>query len=402
MMAGRSNGPRRSEQLAIIIALGSFGTLGFALTSPILPELATALQVPESAIGLVQGSVALPGIVFSLVVGYLADRLGRKSVVVTSTVIFSTFGLAGFWASSFWMLVGLRFLQGLGISGMLGLGIALIGDLFDGAERTRAVGYNLAGITFMSMCGPIISGFIATGGVFRPFLVFGLGFPLAIWATRLTIPRHPVEAKAPLRHVRGMLADMRARKTVTDYAGVLTATLLAVAVFHGVVLTATPLFLRSEFSVSVEGRGPVTAFFQGGVVIAALAFTRLGSRLGSRAVTLGFSLMTAGLFLISTTQSIVQIALGLTLTGIGFGTFTSLGQEFAAGAASAAFRGLAVSMMVATIRVAQTLSPPAASLVTDRISARATFIGAAGLVALLTLTWRPLRSVAGGDRVSRH
>ena len=168
------------------------------------------------------------------------------------------------------------------------------------------------------------------------------------------------------------------------------------------VLTATPLFFQSEFSVAVEGRGPVTAFFQGGVVIAVLAFTRLGSRLGSRAVTLGFSLMTAGLFLISTTQSIVQIVLGSTLTGIGFGTFTSLGQEFAAGAASAAFRGLAVSMMVATIRVAQTLSPPAASLVTDRISARATFIGAAGLVALLTLTWRPLRSVAAGDRVSRH
>lgn len=116
---------------------------------------------------------------------------------------------------------------------MIGLGVALIGDLFEGPARTRAVGYNLAGITFMSMCGPIISGFIATGGVFQPFLVFGLGFPLTIWATRLTIPRHPVEAKAPLRHVRGMLADMRARKTVTDYAGVLTATLLAVAVSHG-------------------------------------------------------------------------------------------------------------------------------------------------------------------------
>jgi MFS family permease len=280
---------------------------------------------------------------------------------------------------------------------MLGLGIALIGDLFDGAERTRAVAYNLAGITFTSMCGPIISGFIATGGVFQPFLVFGLGFPLALWATRLAIPRHPVDTESPLRHVRGMLADMRSRKTVTDYAGVLVATLLSVAVFHGVVLTATPLFLRSEFSVAVEGRGPVTAFFQGGVVIAALVFTRLGSRLGSRAVTLGFSFMTVGLLLISTTQSLVQIALGLALTGIGFGTFTSLGQDFAAGAASAAYRGLAVSMMVSTIRIAQTLSPPASSLVTDQLSARATFIGAALLVALLTVTWRPLRALSASN-----
>ena len=132
MAVQRPKAPSRTEQLAVIIALGGFGTLGFAVTSPILPELAAAFDVPESAIGLVQGAVAFPGVLFSLVIGYLADRLGRKRVVVAATLIFSTFGVAGYWASSFWMLVGFRFLQGVGISGMLGLGIALVGDLFEG------------------------------------------------------------------------------------------------------------------------------------------------------------------------------------------------------------------------------------------------------------------------------
>jgi ACDE family multidrug resistance protein len=399
-ITGQARDPRKSEQLAIIMALGAFGSLGFALTSPILPELAAALGVSESAIGLVQGSVALSGIPFSLVIGYLADRLGRRRVVVASTVIFSTFGLAGYWASSFWMLVGLRFLQGIGISGMIGLGIALIGDLFDGPARTRAVGYNLAAITFTSMSGPIVSGYIATGGIFRPFLLFGLGLPLGIWAIRLNIPRYVSDTSSPLRHMRGMVADMRARNTITDYAGVLAGTLLSVVVFHGVVLTATPLFLRSEFAVAVEGRGAVTAFFQGGVVVASLAFTRVGSRLGSRAVTLGFSLMTFGLLVASASQSVFQVSLGLAFTGIGFGTFTSMGQVFAAGAASAAFRGLAVSMMVATIRIAQTIGPPAASLATDQISSRSSFIGTGLLVALLTVTWRPLRALVAKRRVS--
>ncbi len=383
---------RRSEQLAIVISVGAFGTLGFALTSPILPDLAVALHVPESVIGLVQGSVALPGVVFALVIGYLADRLGRKLVVVTSTVIFSAFGLAAFWASSFWMLVAFRFLQGIGISGMLGLGIALIGDLFEGPQRSRTVGYNLAGITFTSMCGPIISGFIATGGTFRPFLVFGLGFPLALWATRLAIPRHPVPAGSPLRHVRGMIVDMRSRNRLADYAGVLTATLVAVSVFHGAVFTATPLFLRTDFGVAVEGRGAIVAFFQGGIVISALLFTRIGGRLGSRGVTLGFAMMTVGMVVTATTPSVGRTALGLAVTGLGFGTFTSLGQDFAAGAASGAFRGLAVSLMVATIRLAQTISPPVASLVTDRVSSRSAFIGSALLVGLITVSWRPLRA----------
>jgi MFS family permease len=400
-MARVAKAPGRSEQLAIIIAVGGFGTLGFALTSPILPDLAAALDVPTSAIGLVQGSVAVPGILFSLVIGYLADRIGRKRVVVTSTLIFSIFGLAGFWASSFWMLVGFRFLQGIGISGMLGLGIALVGDLFEGPARTKAVSYNLAGIQLMSMGGPIISGFVATGGIFRPFLVFGLGFPLALWATRLAIPRHAAVTGSPRGHVRDMIADMRAGKTLTDYAGVLTAALLSVVVFHGVILTATPLFLESEFGVAVAARGAILAFFQGGLVAAALVFSSVGVRLGSRAVTIGFGTMALGLTLISTTSSVAQIALGLAVTGAGFGTFMSLGQVFAASAASAAFRGLAVSMLVTTIRIAQTVGPPAASLATDQISSRSSFIGAAALVALLAVTWRPLRTSMANRRLSR-
>jgi len=60
-ITGQAQDPRKSGQLAIIIALGAFGSLGFALTSPILPELATALGVSESAIGLVQSALRYRG-----------------------------------------------------------------------------------------------------------------------------------------------------------------------------------------------------------------------------------------------------------------------------------------------------------------------------------------------------
>lgn len=103
--------------------------------------------------------------------------------------------------------------------------------------------------------------------------------------------------------------------------------------------------------------------------------------------------MAAGLFLILTTQSLVQIALGLALTGIGFGTFTSLGQEFAQGAASAAFPE--VGRLDDGVNHPRHLSP---------ISCRRgrPFIGEAVLVALLTVTWHPLRALAAKDRVARN
>jgi len=57
---GTARGDR--ERLAVATAVGAMGTLGFAITSPILPDLAPELGVSRSAIGLVQSaSYIVPG-----------------------------------------------------------------------------------------------------------------------------------------------------------------------------------------------------------------------------------------------------------------------------------------------------------------------------------------------------
>ena len=58
------------ERLAIAISVGAMGTLGFAVTSPILPDLATEFDVTRSSIGLVQAAVSVPGVLFSALIGY--------------------------------------------------------------------------------------------------------------------------------------------------------------------------------------------------------------------------------------------------------------------------------------------------------------------------------------------
>ena len=70
------------------IAVGSIGTLGFAITAPLLPDLADAFGVSRGLIGLVRASVSIPGALFSGLVGYLADRFGRRRVVLTALVVF--------------------------------------------------------------------------------------------------------------------------------------------------------------------------------------------------------------------------------------------------------------------------------------------------------------------------
>jgi len=377
----------------VAIAVGAMGSLGFAVTSPILPDLADSFEVSRGSIGLVQAAVSVPGVLLSALIGYLADRVGRRRVVLLALLIFSVFGVAGFFAQSFWALVILRFCQGVGTSGILGVGIVLIGDAFEGEARTRAMGFNLTGITAISMTGPIVSGLLATGGIFRPFLIFLIGFPLMAWASRMPSDRPTHTVAPPTKHMAAAIGAMRDSGTLRDYLGLLTASLAAVFILHGLGLTVTPLFLEDEFGVPVAVRGFILASFQAGIILVAIRIGSLLTRYGTRrALTLAFWLMALGTAVAGLAPEAWVVAAGLGLAGIGFGLFVPQVQSFAASAGGDRYRGVTVLMWVTVVRSAQVLGPPTSSLLSDRIGTRAVFLIAAAGVALIAISWRPIRS----------
>ena len=370
------------------------GTLGFAVTSPILPDLATFFGVSRGSIGLVQAAVSVPGVLFSALIGYMADRLGRRRVVLTALVLFSVFGCAGFFARSFWSLIVVRFLQGVGTSGILGMGIVLIGDAFEGDARTRAMGFNLTGVTLIAMLGPIVSSQLATGGIFRSFLIFLIGFPLAVWASRMPADKPSGTIALPHRHLAAALRKMRGDKTLVDYIGVLVATLSGVFVLHGLGLTVTPLFLEEEFGTSVGQRGLILAAFQAGTILVAVRIGQIVRRIGPRsALTFAFWMMAIGAALAGIAPSAWTVAGGLAFAGLGFGLFIPQAQAYAASAAGDQYRGVTVLIWVTVVRTAQVIGPPAGSNIADGFGGRTVFLLAAAGMAMLAATWSPVRQL---------
>jgi MFS family permease len=388
---------RPNERMAIAIAVGAMGTLGFAVTSPILPDLADSFGVSRASIGLVQAAVSIPGVLFSAIIGYLADRFGRRRVVLTALLIFTAFGLAGFVARSYWGLVAVRFCQGIGTSGILGMGIVLIGDTFEGRARTRAMGINITGVTMVAMAGPIVSGLLAVGGTFRAFLIFVIGLPLALWASRMPsdVPKEAVAP--PIKHVAAGARAMRRAGTLYDYAGLLVATFSGVFIMHGLGLTVTPLFLDGEFGVSVGVRGFILASFQVGIILVALRVSNLLGRLGTRTtLTIAFWCMAVGTAAAGMAPAAWVIGVALGLAGMGFGIFIPIAQSFAAAAGTDVYRGVSVLVWVTMIRVAQVVGPPTGSQLAEGSNYRlAYFIAAAGM-AVLAAAWAPLRRVMAG------
>jgi len=376
------------------IAAGALGTLGFSVTAPLLPDLAVAVGVSRASIGVIQAAVSLPGVLLSILIGYFADRFGRRKVVLVSLVLFTTFGVAGFFARSFWSLAAVRFIQGAGTSGILGLGIVLVGDLFEGPARTRAMGFNLSGTTVANMMGPIVSGIVGQGAVFRPFLLFLVGFPLALWITRM--PADPPRVvEPPLSHADEALGSLRRGGHLVDYVGVLAATVGVTVVMHGLGFTTVPLFLDADFGIAAAGRGLVIAAFQIGVVLAAIQIGRLRSRhRGSRLVGVAFALMAAGMAVIGIAPGWWVVPIGLALAGVGFGLFVPQAQTKAATLGGPVYRGLTVLTWVTFVRFAQVIGPPGGSWSAESLGPRITFAVSAVVMLLAAVLWQPIREWA--------
>lgn len=364
-----------------------------SLVSPALPELAKALGVSISVVGWVQGSAAFPGIFLAIFAGYLADRFGGRRVILACVTIFTIFGSACFLSTSFPMLLGLRMLQGVGTSAIVGVGVTLIGELFeDDRQRLKVLGTNLALMYLTQLIVPVLSGIVAAGGAFRPFLLYLAGAPIAIWACRLAVGQPREAGSSPIRHIRAARQDLRRRKTGVDFLGLVLVTVIGVSVFQGATLTAVPLMLDDVFGTATTGRGLVVSAFLLGAAATALGVVRvISGRISGRVLSAGIWLMSIGMFTVLVAGFPFMASGGLALAGAGFGLVITLVQREAIAACSAAYRGVVMLTWVAGVRVAQVIAPPFASFLTGVVGPRSMFLLTAVMTAVAALVWRPVR-----------
>ena len=381
--------------LPLILAITSTGVLAFSIISPVLPDLATELEVSRGAVGFLQGAVALPGIFLAAYIGYLADRHGRRRVVRVSLLVFGVFGVASFFAPNYAVLVVFRVLQGLGTSGLLSLGVVVIGDMFTGLERRWAMGLNLAALTATTTFAPIIGGVLAEGGTFRPFLVFVVAFPLFVWARKLPDPEGVGELPPPVTHLRQALQHLRGRGTLSDFLGVLPMSFLTLGVFLGLGMTVLPLFLENEFGLSSSQRGLVQSILSASSSTASVLSARIGARFAPNKVLTGsFLLMIVGFVLIGVAPSLWLLPVGLVVLGSGTGSIFPLLQDYSAAVGPARYRGALVGTWVSANRLGQTVGPAGGGALADGIGERSSYLVGAAVIGVVAAIWRPARSVA--------
>jgi DHA1 family bicyclomycin/chloramphenicol resistance-like MFS transporter len=151
-----------SKQLVpLVLILLNFATgLVIDIYTPCLPSIqeyfhASQLQVRLTMIML--STAATIGIPFW---GPLSDRFGRKTILLIGQFIFILGLLGAIFASSIEMLIGFRFVQGVGTSAIGAVSFAMISDWFKGPTRLTYFSYIGATITLTLVIGPLIGGYL--------------------------------------------------------------------------------------------------------------------------------------------------------------------------------------------------------------------------------------------------
>ncbi|VFS61746.1 4-hydroxybenzoate transporter PcaK [Kluyvera cryocrescens] len=161
----------------VTVAMDGFDT---AIIGFIASDLVQEWGVQKSDLGPVM-SAALVGLAFgALTAGPMADRIGRKKVLVLSILVFGGFSLITAFATSLTQLTILRFLTGLGLGAAMPNAATLMSEY--APERRRALLVNLmfVGFPIGSSMGGFISAWMIPHYGWQSVLILGGVMPLAL------------------------------------------------------------------------------------------------------------------------------------------------------------------------------------------------------------------------------
>jgi len=156
----------------IALALTMFvEAVGYGMVAPTLPFMARRVGASERGIGLLVGLYAAVGLVAVLPLGALANRFGRRALILLGLGCLTVASLAFVVSPSYPWLVGARLIQGLAASAIWVGALTLAADLSPSDSMGRSLSWITGAWSLGFVVGPALGGI---GDVQTPFVLYGL------------------------------------------------------------------------------------------------------------------------------------------------------------------------------------------------------------------------------------
>ncbi len=299
---------------AVMLA-GMCTFLNVYCTQPLLPYLRQIFQASELEVSLTVSATIFAVAITAPLVGMLAERTGRKKVIVPSLFLLSAPTILAASSTSLHSLIFWRFAQGIFVPGVIAVMLAYINEEFAGRGIGRSMAAYVTGTVIGGFLGRFLSGVIATHSNWRmPFVWLGILNLLGAFVVRAWLPK----AKNFVRteHFSHALQDaaqhLRNPRLLANFANGGTFLFALVGAF-----TYANFYLaESPFHLNAAQLGSIFLVYLLGVVITPLSGRFLDHYGFRRTSVLYCRMMVAGL-LITLIRNLPAVIVGLAIFSSG-------------------------------------------------------------------------------------
>jgi MFS family permease len=341
----------RAQALPLLFA-SCMSVLGAVLLTPVIPQLLATFGGSSLTL-LILSAPALMIAIFAPFAGQIADRLGRKNLLIGAMIVYAFVGTAPTWLPAVLPIILVsRLLVGVCEAAIMTCCTTLIADYFSGFQRNRYFGLQSVFTTIAATIFILVGGVLGANGWRTPFYVYAISILIVIpMFFLLREPRKAVVERAAVAQVRIPWRMLGLPLVVTFFGG-----------FAFFVVLAEPSVVYASLGlVKAQEIGPIAAAASIATAILAFLFARF-ARFGAKVLLpIAFTAIGVGYLVVwiaaSAGHSLPGVIVGVLIASAGAGLLLPTLVAWAIGRIPFASRGRSTGVWTAAFFLGQFITP---------------------------------------------
>lgn len=361
-----------SKKLTLLL-VSSLTIMSIVTISPALPEMNEQFSELDNVDFWVKLTLTFPALwiaLSSVAAGILIDRYGRLRFLWVAMILYAVAGTAGFWLDDLFAILISRAILGIAVGITMTIVVTLIADYFDGMQRQKFIGIQVA---FMSLGGIL---FIGLGGVLADI---SWRFPFLIYAFSLVImPMAVLYLDEPERITSDM--TQQAKSTSPNIIWLLFINVLVMWVLFFLIPVQIPFYLQ-ELGVDKKSLvGAAIAVSTALSAVSSFSYSKIKDRFSFYTIFfMGYSLMGIGFIILALAQGYSMVVISMMFCGFGMGMMIPNTNMWVMKIAPPEIRGKEIGRLTTFWFMGQFLSPILMLPLVSRTTLSSLFMVTAGI-----------------------
>ncbi len=371
--------PKKWKLKLTLLLVSSLTIMSIITISPALPQMVLAFPEVKNANFLVKLILTIPALmiaIFSPITGRLIDHYGRLKILWLSLVLYAVAGSGGYYLDSLYEILFSRILLGIAVGMSMTIVITLIADYFEGMERQKFVGLQIA---FMSMGGIL---FIGLGGILSDI---GWRYPFLIYLSALLIlPLSIIYLREP-----PALVKTNEINKVVKAPGIIW-----MLFFNTMIMWIIFFLIPVQIPFHLKGLGVEKNSLIGAAIatstlfsaVSSFSYSKIKQRFSFLSIfSVGYLFMAAGFVCIAISNTYLLVVVAMMLSGLGMGMMIPNTNMWVMKIVPPEIRGKEIGKLTTFWFLGQFLSPIIIFPVLNVLSVSSTFMLAAGFLLLMSI-----------------